>query len=115
MQSQQENKSPDQYTWPTNHHQDQHMEVETEFPEQDIVDLYTQMDNDFVLTTYEEAQLLRLQAQLQALIETRFWWSLDTDRTVWEQLDGQILVAPEMEQRSKEEKVSDTEITWFNV
>ncbi|KAG2211035.1 hypothetical protein INT45_008321 [Circinella minor] len=47
------------------------MEVETEYPEQDIVDLYTQMDNDFVLTPYEEAYFIRLQGQLQVLIETR--------------------------------------------
>ncbi|KAI7847105.1 hypothetical protein BDC45DRAFT_562555 [Circinella umbellata] len=70
MQSQQDNKITDQYTWPIDR-QDQPMEVDADFPEQDIVDLYTQMDNDFVLTTYEEAHLLRLQAQIQSLIKSR--------------------------------------------
>ncbi|KAG2226117.1 hypothetical protein INT45_011734 [Circinella minor] len=68
--SQKDNKISDLYTWPINH-QDEPMEVETEYPQQDIVDLFTQLDNDFILTPYEEAHLIRLQSQIQTLIKTR--------------------------------------------
>ncbi|KAI7846660.1 hypothetical protein BDC45DRAFT_582483 [Circinella umbellata] len=47
------------------------MEIQTVYPEQDIVDLYTHMDNDFVLTTYEEAHLIKLQSSIKELIKTR--------------------------------------------
>ncbi|KAG2207100.1 hypothetical protein INT45_012595 [Circinella minor] len=70
MQSQKDNKISDLYTWPINH-QDEPMEVETEYPQQDIVDLFTQLDNDFILTPYKEAHLIRLQSQIQTLIKTR--------------------------------------------
>ncbi|KAI7851744.1 hypothetical protein BDC45DRAFT_514925 [Circinella umbellata] len=70
MQSHQEHRTSDQYTWPINH-QDEPMELETAYHEQNIVDHYTHMDNDFVLTTYEEAHLIKLQSSIQELIKTR--------------------------------------------
>ncbi|KAG2214485.1 hypothetical protein INT45_006852 [Circinella minor] len=97
MQSRQENKIPDQYTWPINR-QDQPMEVDKEFPEQDIVDIYTQMDNDFVLTPYEEAHLLRLQAQIQVLIKSR----LQIQKNIKELVHKSINLVNDSEVRDKE-------------
>ncbi|KAI7850774.1 hypothetical protein BDC45DRAFT_572746 [Circinella umbellata] len=69
MQAHQEKQNTAQYTWSTG--QEQEMEIQTVYPEQDIVDLYTHMDNDFVLTTYEEAHLIKLQSSIKELIKTR--------------------------------------------
>ncbi|KAI7846639.1 hypothetical protein BDC45DRAFT_542692 [Circinella umbellata] len=97
MQSPQDNKITDQYIRHINQDH-QPMEVETPFPEQDIVDLYTQIDYDFVLTTYEEAQLLCLQAQIQALIRTR----LQTQENIREMVNKTIKLINEAEIRHTE-------------
>ena len=69
MQAHQEKQTSVQYTWPTTQKQD--MEIQTVYPEQGIIDLYTHMDNDFILTTYEEAHLIKLQSGIQELIKAR--------------------------------------------